>query len=158
MFTRSKKKKKKFQSVPNEKEVWFLCDKKATQTNSLHQISKKGMGKVFKEAVDKNNNEQFCVKLCTAINSEDATVSQILDEKHVRRCINTHIITLQALHSLYQETIFEQHSDVVDRLTAAAEILKDACHESGDVHQAQEKMMQKMQSLNIQAKMCQFDG
>ena len=97
MFTRS-------QSIPNEKEVWFFCDKKATRTNSLYQTSKEGMGKVLKEAVDKNNNEQFCVKLCTAMNSEDATVRQILDEKQVRRCIDAHIITLQALHSLYQET------------------------------------------------------
>ena len=52
---------------------------------------------------------------------------------------------------------FEQHSDVLDRSTVAAEILEDACHGSGDVHQAQEKMMQEMQSLNIQAKVCQFD-
>ena len=63
----------------------------------------------------------------------------------------------QKLHSLYQVAFFEQHSDVLDRLTAAAEILEDACHGSGNVHQAQEKMMQEMQSLNIQAKMCQFD-
>ena len=121
------------------------------------KLLKKGKGKVLKEAVDKNNNEQFCVKLCTTMNSEDATVRQILGEKHVRRCIDAHIITLQALHSLYRETFFEQHSDIVDRLTAAAEIRKDACHGSGDVHQAQEKMMQEMQSLNIQAKMRQFD-
>ena len=115
------------------------------------------MGKVLKEAIDKNNNEQFCGKLCTATNSEEGTVRKILDEKHVRRCIDAHIITQQALHSLYQETFFEQHSDVVDRLTAAAEILKDACHGSGDMHQALEKMMQEMQSRNIQAKMRQFD-
>ena len=89
------------------------------------------------------------------MNSEDATVRQILDEKHVRRCVDAHcyIITLQALYSLYQQNFFEQHSDVVDRLTAAAEILKDACHGSGDMHQAQEKMMQEMPSLKIQAKM-----
>ena len=54
MFTRS-------QSVPNEKEVWFFCDNKATRTNSLYQTSKKGMGKVLKDAIDKNKNEQFCV-------------------------------------------------------------------------------------------------
>ena len=120
MFTRS-------QSIPNEKKVWFFCDKKATRTNSLYQTSKEGMWKVLKEAVDKNNNEQFCVKLCTVMNSEDATVRQTLDEKHAQRCIDAHIITLQTLHSLYQETFFEQHSDVVDRLTAAVEILKDAC-------------------------------
>ena len=87
-----------------------------------------------------------------------ATVRQILDGKHVRRCIDAHIITPQKLHSLYQVAFFEQHSDVLDRLTVAAEILEDACHGSGDVHQAQEKMMQEMQSLNIQAKMCQFDN
>ena len=75
----------------------------------------------------------------------------------MRRCIDAHIITLQTLHNLYHETFFEKYSDVVDRLTAAAEILKDACHGSGDVHQAQEKMMQEMQSLNIQAKMHQFE-
>ena len=40
------------------------------------------------------------------------------------------------LHSLYQVAFFEQHSDVLDRLTVAAEILEDACHGSGDVHQA----------------------
>ena len=53
---------------------------------------------------------------------------------HVQSCIDAHIITLQAFYSLYQETFFEQHSDVVDRLTATAEILKDACHGSGDVY------------------------
>ena len=86
-----------------------------------------------------------------------ATVRQKLDGKHVQRCIDAHIITLQKLHSLYQAAFFEQHSDFLDRLTVAAEILEDACHGSGDVHQAQEKMMQEIQSLNIQAKMCQFD-
>ena len=87
-----------------------------------------------------------------------ATVRQILDGKHVRRCIDAHIITPQKLHSLYQVAFFEQHSDVLVRLTVAAEILEDACHGSADVHQAEEKMMQEMQSLNIQAKMCQFEN
>ena len=60
-----------------------------------------------------------------------ATVRQILDGKPVQRCIDAHIITLQKLHSLYQAAFCEQHSDVLHRLTVAAEILEDACHGSG---------------------------
>ena len=107
-------------------------------------------GAVCSQTFWQNSGIDFCWTETDVYGS--ATVRQLLDGKHVRRCIDAHIITRQKLHSLYQAAFFEQHSDVLDRLTVTAEILEDACHGSGDVHQAQEKMMQEMQSL-----MCQFD-
>ena len=68
-----------------------------------------------------NSGIEFCWTESDLCGS--ATVRQILDGKHVRRCIDAQIITLQKLHSLYQVAFFEQHSDVLDRLTVAAEIL-----------------------------------
>ena len=112
-------------------------------------------GAVCSQTFLQNSGIDFCWTEADLDGS--ATVRQIHDGKHVRRCIDAHIITLQKLHSLSQAAFFEQHSDALDRLTVAAEILEDACHGSGDVHQAQEKMIQEMQSLYIKAKMCQFD-
>ena len=56
-----------------------------------------------------------------------ATVKQILEGRHVRRAIEAHVVTTQTLFLLYQEAFFEDHPELVSRLTAAAENIRQAC-------------------------------
>ena len=54
-----------------------------------------------------------------------ATVKQILGI-HVRRAIEAHVVTTQTLFLLYKEAFFEDHPELVSRLTAAAENIRQA--------------------------------
>ena len=38
-----------------------------------------------------------------------ATVKHILDGKHVKRGVEAHIVTLQAVQMLYQEAVFKEN-------------------------------------------------
>ena len=53
-----------------------------------------------------------------------ATVKQILGGIHVRRAIEAHVVTTQTLFLLYKEAFFEDHPELVSRLTAAAENIR----------------------------------
>ena len=86
-----------------------------------------------------------------------ATVKQILEGKHVRRGVEAHVVTLQALSIMYQETLFEHYPDIVESLTEAAEYLRKACYETSDIQQANANIIQEMQSLEILEKMIHFD-
>ena len=55
-----------------------------------------------------------------------ATVKQILEGIHVRRAIEAHVVPTQALSLLYKEAFFEEHPELVSRLTAAAENIRQA--------------------------------
>ena len=55
-----------------------------------------------------------------------ATVKQILGGIHVRRAIEAHVVTTQTLFLLYKEAFFEEHPELVSRLTAAAENIRQA--------------------------------
>ena len=55
-----------------------------------------------------------------------AAVKQILGGIHVRRAIEAHVVTTQTLFLLYKETFFEDHPELVSRLTAAAENIRQA--------------------------------
>ena len=86
-----------------------------------------------------------------------ATVKQILEGKHVRRGIDAHIITLQALHTLYQDAFFEEYPDLKGRLTVAAEAIQQACCCAENIKDAHLKMRQELEHLYVSEKLLQFD-
>ena len=55
-----------------------------------------------------------------------STVRQILVGNHVKRGENAHIITLQALFTLYQKAFFKQHQELYETLQSLAQELCDA--------------------------------
>ena len=55
-----------------------------------------------------------------------ATVKQILEGIHVRRAIEAHVVPTQTLFLLYKEAFFEEHPELVSRLTAAPENIRQA--------------------------------
>ena len=87
-----------------------------------------------------------------------ATVKQILEGRHVRRAIEAHVVTTQTLFLLYQEACFEDHPELVSRLTAAAENIRQACADGSSeiVQQAHAHMVDVMKSLDVIEKMTQF--
>lgn len=56
-----------------------------------------------------------------------ATVKHILEGGHVKRAETAHMVTLQALFTLYQEALFQDNSDVHRSLEKLANQLNDAC-------------------------------
>ena len=55
------------------------------------------------------------------------TVKQIIDGIHVRRGERAHVITLQALFTLYHDAVLQQHPQARQSLEKAAETLYQAC-------------------------------
>ena len=79
-----------------------------------------------------------------------AIVKQILEGRHVRRAIEVHVVTTQTLFLLYQEACFEDHPELVSRLTAAAENIRQAYADGSSeiVQQAHAHMVDVMKSLD----------
>ena len=71
------------------------------------------------------------------------TVKQILEVRHVRRrAIEAPVVTTQTLFLLYQEASFEDHPEVISRLTAAAENIRQACVDgSSEIFQQEQAHM-----------------
>ena len=84
------------------------------------------------------------------------TVKQILEGNHVKRGVEAHVVTLQALSNMYQVPFLEQHQDIVEPLTTAAKKLRQACNDGNNIQQ-HENMMQVMQLFHVLEKMSQFD-
>ena len=61
------------------------------------------------------------------------TVKQILEGNHVKRGVEAHVVTLQALSNMYQVTFLEQLQDIVEPLTTAAEKLRQACNDDNNI-------------------------
>jgi hypothetical protein len=89
-----------------------------------------------------------------------ATVKQILEGRHVRRGIEAHLITTQTLFLMYQDAFFKENPELVSKLTAAAEDIRQACtkRSSEVVLQAHVNMLDVMKSLDVTTKMTQFDS
>lgn len=86
-----------------------------------------------------------------------ATVKQILEGKHVRRGIEAHLVTVEVLFSLFQDTFFQHYPEVVDKLASAAEQLTAAwSNETCDVVAAHDNMVTMLESLQVMEKMTEF--
>jgi len=74
-FTRS-------QSTPFDKNVCFFCNEAATERNKLHEVETFDAGSSLKQAIEKSDDKELKVKLCTAIDAVDAHAIDI--EYHKR--------------------------------------------------------------------------
>ncbi|RXM28417.1 hypothetical protein EOD39_9814 [Acipenser ruthenus] len=76
------------------------------------------------------------------------TVKQITEGKHVKRGVEAHMVTLQALFMLYQEAFFQEHLDLLGRLAAAAENLDRSCADGSceEIQQAHSEMVKVIES------------
>jgi hypothetical protein len=91
------------------------------------------------------------------------TVKQILDGNHVKRGVEAHLTTLQALFMMYQTEFFYQHPDMQAACVEKAELLNNACSACADGNQedikvAHSEMVHTIESLKIMEEMCKFDA
>lgn len=80
-----------------------------------------------------------------------ATVKQILGGKHVKRGQRAHLVTLQALFSLYQEAFFVEHPSLLESVEKLTGNLSDACKKGNkeEVSTKHEELMQLISSQSL---------
>ena len=78
----------------------------------------------------------------------------------MKRGVEAHMITLQALFTLYQEAFFQEHPDLLGRLTDAAVQLDHSCRDGSceEIQQAHLEMVQTIESLRVMEEMTHFDS
>lgn len=89
-----------------------------------------------------------------------STVKQILEGNHVKRAEAAHLVTLQSLFNLYQETFLSEVADECkEHLMKLANELEDACSrlEKGEVEEVHKRMVHAVESMDIMKKMDEFD-
>ena len=86
------------------------------------------------------------------------TVKQI-DGKHVRRGQTAHLVTLQALHSLYQESFFQFDEECYEAIFQVAKELNEACMQGKkeDISNKNTRMIDIISSLNVLEKLEAFN-
>lgn len=89
-----------------------------------------------------------------------ATVKQILGGKHVKRGQRAHLVTLQALFSLYQEAFFVEHPSLLESVEKLTGNLSDACKKGNkeEVSTKHEELMQLISSTELIRKMDEYDA
>ena len=88
-----------------------------------------------------------------------STVKQIIEGKHVRRGQTAHLVTLQALFSMYQEAFFQFDGECYQAISQAAKELDEACTQGKkeEIVHKNTRMMDTISSLNVLEKMTAFD-
>ena len=86
------------------------------------------------------------------------TVSQIINGNHYNRALQAHQITLQALFDLWFTAFLEEHPAVCDSIKSAAEDFADACRKNQDIPTTHQTFLAKLDSLNIEKQLHQFDA
>ena len=89
-----------------------------------------------------------------------STVKQIIDGKHVKRGKRAHMITLQALFSLYLEAVLEGSPDVRCALEELSTKVGDACKEGTkeNIQTAHHSSTNAIQSSEVVKKTSDFDA
>ncbi|CAH3164811.1 unnamed protein product, partial [Porites lobata] len=89
-----------------------------------------------------------------------STIKQIIDGKHVKRGKRAHMITLQALFSLYLEAFLEGSPDVRRTLEELSTKVGDACKEGTkeNIQTAHHSSTNAIQSSEVVKKMSDFDA
>lgn len=87
-----------------------------------------------------------------------STVKQILDGNHVRRGVNAHITTLQALFSLYQKALFQKNEDVLRKLKHLANKLAEAFTNNASIENEHSAVVQAIDALEIEKIMSAFEN
>lgn len=116
MFTRS-------QSEPFKNALCFFCDGTNSYNNPLHKVVTDTAGKSLKKAIEISQNPKFAVKLCTAIDPEDA---HAIDIRYHTNCWNRHVINiLRASDKPSKENIADEVAAKIEFLSLVEESLMD---------------------------------
>jgi hypothetical protein len=88
------------------------------------------------------------------------TVHHIIEGKHVRRGVEGHLITLQAMFTLYQEEFFLKYSDLQSQIDEVVEERDHACTHGdiGQIGDAHATLTDSVESLQIMTKMSHCDA
>ena len=80
-----------------------------------------------------------------------ATVKQIIEGRHVKRAIQAHMTSLQALFKIYGDVLFDHHPDVRQKCEDLANELKNGCQarDSQLVQDAHSKLQKAINDLEI---------
>ncbi|KAK3746101.1 hypothetical protein QZH41_015518, partial [Actinostola sp. cb2023] len=89
-----------------------------------------------------------------------STVKQILDGNHVKRGEKTHMITLQALFTLYLEAFLKNVPELRLSLEHLAREVSDACREGtrATIQRAHQQFVNGISSFRVIEKMSEFDA
>ncbi|MES9880238.1 MAG: hypothetical protein ABW185_05080 [Sedimenticola sp.] len=103
------------QSLPFDNSLCFFCERGNLLKNPLFKVATVNAGQKLKEAIEKSGNERLHVKLCSAINLEDA---HAIDIRYHKNCWTSHVFNvIRPSHSESHE------ADPVDEIAAKIEFL-----------------------------------
>ena len=82
-----------------------------------------------------------------------------IDGNHVKRGIEAHTVTLQALFTMYQEALFKEHPHLLVHLEKEAKEVDKACAEGSTekIKKTHTQLLHAIESLQILEKMTKFD-
>ncbi|KAL5007722.1 hypothetical protein ScPMuIL_016528 [Solemya velum] len=87
------------------------------------------------------------------------TTRQILEAKHMKRALEAHMTTVQALFDLYVEELFSENPNLRGPCTNSAQLIDRSCAQriQQDMLRDQQNMLSTLESNNILEIMKQFD-
>lgn len=87
-------------------------------------------------------------------------MKKIVDGKHVKRGVEAHLLTLEALYTLYQKAFFCTYQDIHALLSIRAEAIDQACTSATNekVKEAHAAMLEEMSSVNLVEHMISFEA
>lgn len=86
------------------------------------------------------------------------TTRQILEAKHMKRALQAHITTVQALYDLYVEEFFREHPHLKDPCFVSAQRINNSCgrRDQEEMLQAEENMLNALESNKVLEAMVVF--
>ena len=87
------------------------------------------------------------------------TTRQILEAKHMKRALEAHITTIQALYDLYVEEFFLEYPHLLGPCTDSAQQVNKSCtmYVQQDMLKEQQAMLATLESNNVLEAMAKFD-
>ncbi|KAL8565605.1 hypothetical protein ACOMHN_060346 [Nucella lapillus] len=87
------------------------------------------------------------------------TTRQILEAKHMKRALEAHITTVQALFDLYVDEFFQEHPHLRGPCTQSAQQVAQSCrlHNREEMTSAQNNMLAVLESNKVLEAMAKFD-
>ena len=90
---------------------------------------------------------------------DPTTTRQILEAKHMKRTLEAHITTVQALFDLYVDEFFQEHPHLRSPCTQSAQQVAQSCHlhNRDEMTSAQNNMLAVLESNEVLEAMAKFD-